>query len=159
MEGLAGVGWEGDLGSVNQEENIAMRGRVNKACYLATPSTPFPLGALSKRPSLLAEAAPRSRLLLCNAAATGHTFKKRRRLPYSDSPFSLSSDPAISLYISPTSQREETITLYETEKEEQGDFCQLKVAQLFCSALSLLLLFSSLAPHLDSAQHRVGRGD
>ncbi|KAF0044198.1 hypothetical protein F2P81_003356 [Scophthalmus maximus] len=32
----------GSSGSVNQEENIATRGRVNKACYLATPRPPLP---------------------------------------------------------------------------------------------------------------------
>lgn len=33
-------GGAGSSGSASQEENIATRGRVNKACYLATP----PLG-------------------------------------------------------------------------------------------------------------------
>lgn len=32
----------GISGSVNQEENISTRGRVNKACYLATPHSPPP---------------------------------------------------------------------------------------------------------------------
>lgn len=51
--------WRSSLssGSVNQEENISTRGRVNKACYLATPPH-LPLGTGSKRPPPLAEAAP-----------------------------------------------------------------------------------------------------
>lgn len=60
--------WEslGSSGSVNQGENTATRGRVNKACYLATPH--LPLGTGSKRLSPLADAAPGSQLMLCNVA-------------------------------------------------------------------------------------------
>lgn len=52
---------------VKQKENIATRGWVNKACYLATPPH-LPLGTGGKGPLPLAEAAPSRLLLLCNLA-------------------------------------------------------------------------------------------
>lgn len=51
----------------------------------------------------------------------------------------LFTDPAISLYIFQTSRGRKR-SLYNTEKEERVDFCQLKVAQLFSAALFSLLL-------------------
>lgn len=70
--------WEilGSSGFFGRGENIATRGRVNKAYYLATP--PVPPGNWRRPASPLAEAAPRSQLLLCNAAVSWQRQIERR---------------------------------------------------------------------------------
>lgn len=110
----------GSSGSVNQEENIATRGRVNKACYLATPLTsPWELEANGRRHWLRPPLARCSGYVMLQRQDRS---EKRCLCSFCSSldkkaiPFTLVSDPAISQYTFLNKQREETIAL-QTEKE------------------------------------------